>query len=179
MFVCVCICLRVQLVGLDAVGKSTLLSKLRLGDIAATMPTIGFTVETVQHRNITITTWDLGGGDRIRTLWRQYFRGAKAAIFVMDCSDHHRSQEASDELAKVLAEEELRDAPLLVMANKQDLRHALTADEVIESLALRTLPPGRRWHVQGCCARRGQGLEAGMRWLADALLRPERTAPQN
>lgn len=41
-------------------GKTTVLYKLKLGEIVTTIPTIGFNVETVQYKNINFTVWDVG-----------------------------------------------------------------------------------------------------------------------
>jgi GTPase SAR1 family protein len=51
----------VRAVGLDAAGKTTILYKLKLGEIVTTIPTIGFNVETVEYKNINFTVWDVGG----------------------------------------------------------------------------------------------------------------------
>ena len=59
-------------VGLDAAGKTTILYKLKLGEVVTTIPTIGFNVETVEYKNISFTVWDVGGQDKIRPLWRHY-----------------------------------------------------------------------------------------------------------
>lgn len=50
-----------SIVGLDAAGKTTILYKLKLGEIVTTIPTIGFNVETVEYKNIQFTVWDVGG----------------------------------------------------------------------------------------------------------------------
>ena len=60
---------RILMVGLDAAGKTTILYKLKLGEIVTTIPTIGFNVETVEYKNISFTVWDVGGQDKIRPLW--------------------------------------------------------------------------------------------------------------
>jgi ADP-ribosylation factor protein 1 len=60
----------ILMVGLDAAGKTTILYKLKLGEIVTTIPTIGFNVETVEYKNISFTVWDVGGQDKIRPLWR-------------------------------------------------------------------------------------------------------------
>ncbi len=62
-----------------------------------------------------------GGQDKIRPLWRHYFQNTQGLIFVVDSNDRERITEASEELQKMLNEDELRDAALLVFANKQDL----------------------------------------------------------
>ncbi len=53
--------MRILMVGLDAAGKTTILYKLKLGEIVTTIPTIGFNVETVEYKNISFTVWDVGG----------------------------------------------------------------------------------------------------------------------
>jgi hypothetical protein len=58
--------MRILMVGLDAAGKTTILYKLKLGEVVTTIPTIGFNVETVEYKNISFTVWDVGGQDKIR-----------------------------------------------------------------------------------------------------------------
>ena len=48
---------RILMVGLDAAGKTTILYKLKLGEIVTTILTIGFNVETVEYKNISFTVW--------------------------------------------------------------------------------------------------------------------------
>merc|ERR1712046_177207 len=97
---------RILMVGLDAAGKTTVLYKLKLGEVQATIPTIGFNVETVEYKNIKFTVWDIGGQDRIRKLWRHYYLGTNGVIFVVDSSDRDRMDDAREELAKMLGEDE-------------------------------------------------------------------------
>ena len=84
-------------------------------------PPSGFNVETVEYKNIQFTVWDVGGQDKIRPLWRHYFQNTQGIIFVVDSNDRDRIVEAREELQRMLNEDELRDAILLVFANKQDL----------------------------------------------------------
>ena len=65
--------------------------------------------------------WDVGGQDKIRPLWRHYFQNTQGIIFVVDSNDRDRIVEAREELQRMLNEDELREAILLVFANKQDL----------------------------------------------------------
>ncbi|UYV82237.1 ARF4 [Cordylochernes scorpioides] len=185
-------------VGLDAAGKTTILYKLKLGEIVTTIPTIefrgnqvvcaGFNVETVEYKNICFTVWDVGGQDKIRPLWRHYFQNTQGLIFVVDSNDRERIPEAQDELQKMLNEDELRDAVLLVFANKQDLPNAMTAAELTDKLGLNQLRnrkvggimllfPVRllsswwwvQWYIQATCATQGQGLYEGLEWLSNEL----------
>ena len=53
--------MRILMLGLDAAGKTTILYKLKLGEVVSSVPTIGFNVETVEYKNIRFTVWDVGG----------------------------------------------------------------------------------------------------------------------
>ncbi|NXP07495.1 ARF5 factor, partial [Thinocorus orbignyianus] len=155
-------------VGLDAAGKTTILYKLKLGEIVTTIPTIGFNVETVEYKNICFTVWDVGGQDKIRPLWRHYFQNTQGLIFVVDSNDRERVQESAEELQKMLQEDELRDAVLLVFANKQDMPNAMAVSELTDKLGLQTLR-SRTWYVQATCATQGTGLYDGLDWLSHEL----------
>merc|ERR1712003_10278 len=131
--------MRILMVGLDAAGKTTILYKLKLGEVVTTIPTIGFNVETVEYKNISFTVWDVGGQDKIRPLWRHYYQQTQGLIFVVDSNDRDRIHETKDELHKMINDEELKDAVVLVFANKQDLPNAMNAAEITEKLGLHAL----------------------------------------
>ncbi|CAL9198591.1 unnamed protein product, partial [Musa hybrid cultivar] len=160
--------MRILMVGLDAAGKTTILYKLKLGEIVTTIPTIGFNVETVEYKNISFTVWDVGGQDKIRPLWRHYFQNTQGLIFVVDSNDRDRIVEARDELHRMLNEDELRDAVLLVFANKQDLPNAMNAAEITDKLGLHSLRQ-RHWYIQSTCATSGEGLYEGLDWLSSNI----------
>merc|ERR1712014_71769 len=137
--------MRILMVGLDAAGKTTILYKLKLGEVITTIPTIGFNVETVEYKNIRFTVWDIGGQDKIRRLWRHYYVGTQGLIFAVDSNDRDRVEDAREELMKVLDDDEMRDAILLVFANKQDLPKAMSAAEVTEKLGLNSMPTAKQF----------------------------------
>jgi len=167
--------MRILMVGLDAAGKTTILYKLKLGEVVTTIPTIGFNVETVEYKNISFTVWDVGGQDKIRPLWRHYYQNTQGIIFVVDSNDEERIDDskgcehsAKEELHRMLAEDELREAVLLVFANKQDLPNAMAVNKITERLGLNTLRH-RQWYIQSCCATTGDGLYEGLDWLSNTL----------
>eukprot|EP00930_Biecheleria_cincta_P079569 TRINITY_DN6745_c0_g3_i2.p1 TRINITY_DN6745_c0_g3~~TRINITY_DN6745_c0_g3_i2.p1 ORF type:complete len:182 (+),score=36.95 TRINITY_DN6745_c0_g3_i2:89-634(+) len=160
--------MRILMVGLDAAGKTTILYKLKLGEVVTTIPTIGFNVETVEYKNISFTVWDVGGQDKIRPLWRHYYQGTQGLIFVVDSNDRDRVEDAREEMTKMLNEDEMRDAVLLVFANKQDLPNAMPAAEVTEKLGLQNMR-NRQWFIQSACATTGDGLYEGLDWLSRTL----------
>nr|ADV03037.1 ADP ribosylation factor [Karlodinium veneficum] len=160
--------MRILMVGLDAAGKTTILYKLKLGEVVTTIPTIGFNVETVEYKNISFTVWDVGGQDKIRPLWRHYYQNTQGLIFVVDSNDRDRIEDAKEELTKMLNEDEMREAVLLCFANKQDLPNAMTAAEVTEKLGLNQMR-NRQWFIQSACATTGDGLYEGLDWMSRTL----------
>lgn len=134
--------MRLLMLGLDAAGKTStnsnptirttpcssradrmiaILYNLKLEQDVTTIPTVGFNVETVTYKNTKFNVWDVGGQDKIRPLWRHYFSGTQGLVFVIDSNDRDRMDEARTELARIIQDREMKDALLLVFANKQDI----------------------------------------------------------
>jgi ADP-ribosylation factor-like protein 1 len=136
--------------------------------VVTTIPTIGFNVESVTYKNLNFNVWDLGGQTSIRPYWRCYYANTAAVIFVVDSTDIERLQTAADELAAMLNEEELKDAALLVFANKQDQPGAKGAGDISQALRLGELRD-RNWSIMACSAVEGSGVTEGMDWLVVRL----------
>ncbi|KAL6749424.1 ADP-ribosylation factor 1-like protein [Haematococcus lacustris] len=157
--------MRILMTPLRCAPCGTGLSQLLQPDRLTQLVNAGFNVETVEYKNISFTVWDVGGQDKIRPLWRHYFQNTQGLIFVVDSNDRDRVGEARDELMRMLNEDELRDACLLVFANKQDLPNAMNAAEITDKLGLHNLR-GRNWYIQSTCATSGEGLYEGLDWLS-------------
>ena len=166
---------RVLIAGLDSAGKTTVLLKLkrgekRLKEHVTTIPTMDFNVETWEYKGHKFSVWDVGGQDSIRPLWRHHLTGTQALVYVVDSNDRERVRKAAQELHKIMLDHAMKDACLLVFANKSDLPHALSPDEVGEELQLKDLN-ARAWHVQPSCATSGEGLFQGLKWLSSNVKR--------
>ncbi|GAB4813367.1 hypothetical protein N2152v2_000413 [Parachlorella kessleri] len=161
---------RILVLGLDNAGKTTILS-------------IGFNVETVTYKNIKFQVWDLGGQTSIRPYWRCYYPNTQAIIYVVDSCDVDRLPTSREEFQAILEEEELKDAVILVYANKQvdrmlqwqrltedglDLPGALTDAQVAEGLGLTSIK-NRDWFIVKTSAIKGEGLFEGLDWLSNTL----------
>lgn len=159
---------RLLMLGLDAAGKTTILYKMKLGEIVTTIPTIGFNVETLSFKGIDLIAWDVGGRDKIRPLFRHYFANTKALIYVVDSNDRDRLEQVKEELHKFLREDELREVVLLVFANKQDLANAMSLDEVKKAIDFDGLSVKRK-NIISSVATTGEGLNEGFNWIADCF----------
>ena len=156
------------LVGLDNAGKTTILYKILLNEVVATTPTIGSNVEEIVYKNVHFLMWDLGGQQNLRSTWSTYYVNTKAVIMVIDSTDVDRLHVGAGELQKMLQHDNLRQAALLVYANKQDRDDAMSAAEISTALQLLKLKD-RQWHIQSCCALTGDGLFEGLDWLVTRI----------
>lgn len=168
--------------GLDGSGTTTILYQITLGGHLQTIPTLGFNHEEVQFGQLTYKIWDIGGLDKMRPIWRQYCAQADGIVFGVDAANRGRFKEAAEELKKVFSEQRrgkgrgkkkklaagAPDVPLLIFANKQDLTHAASAEQVEEALNLRQLPV-KSYKVVECSARLGSNIPEGLKWMADQL----------
>ncbi|KAG0313961.1 hypothetical protein BGZ99_008455 [Dissophora globulifera] len=177
--------IRILVLGLEGAGKTTVLRKLKVGEIVTTIPTPGFSLETVEYRNLVFNAWDVGGQNKDRSLWSHYLQGTQGVIFVVDSNDEARISEAHDELSRLFNEDELRETYILVIANKQDLPNAMSVADITDRLQLQSRKPRswdfgdqlglpydkvRPWRIQACCATTGQGLDEGMEWFTKVVL---------
>ncbi|PAA72295.1 hypothetical protein BOX15_Mlig019960g2 [Macrostomum lignano] len=166
---------RVLMLGLDAAGKTTILYKVKLNETVTTIPTIGFNVEEVRPcKGVSFTVWDVGGQERIRALWRHYYQNSEGLLFIVDSADRERFAEARQELLGVLEADEMRRVPVVVVANKQDLPHAVSVSELAGALGLHKLT-GRQWHIQGATATTGDGIYESMHELSRLVKEFRRT----
>ena len=132
-------------------------------------------VESVHDENSKLTTTR----SPIRIcicICRHYFNNTDALIYVVDCCDRDRVGKAASEFKQIIEDPLMQHSVLLVYANKQDLPRALSPSEIVSALGLQGMK-GRRWHVQGAVATRGEGLYEGMDWLSGVLKSLNRGVP--
>ncbi|EQB79157.1 ADP-ribosylation factor 1-like isoform 1 [Camelus ferus] len=94
--------------------------------------------------------------------------GTQGLIFVVDSNDRECVKEAVEELMRMLAEDELRDAILIVFANRQDLPNAMNAAEIMDKLDPHSLCHRNRY-IQATCATSGDGLYEELDGLSNQL----------
>lgn len=127
---------------------------------------IGFNVETISPcRGVTLTVWDVGGQDHLRTLWHHYFDNVDGLAFVIDSSDRERLALSKAELHGIFHHETMKRVPLVIIANKQDRDGALSSDTIAEKLELHQWSHGP-YQIVPCCAITGDGLSSAFTMLA-------------
>lgn len=157
---------RFLFLGLDNAGKTTILKKLQnqpQSEIEAISPTLGFAIQTFHYQGYHLNVWDVGGQKSLRPYWKNYFEKTDAIIWVVDSSDMARLSDCKEELDKLLNEERLHGATILIFANKQDLPGALSAEQIKNHLELHRIST-HSWRIQPCSAYTGDNLLQGLDW---------------
>ena len=122
----------------------------------------------MQYKNVQFTVWDVGGQEKLRPLWKHYFSATDALIYVVDCQDRERVDRAAAEFQQIANDPLMRNAVILVLANKQDMPGAINPRELIPLLGLDKMKE-REWHVQATVATQGTGLYEGLEWLSRTI----------
>lgn len=173
--------MRVLILGLDNAGKTTIVKKLKGEDVHTVSPTLGFDINTLEFGGFKLNLWDVGGQQTIRAYWRNYFERTDGIIWVVDSADTLRIADCRMELEKLLMEERLAGASLLVLANKQDITDALTTTDIVEKLSLDSIVGRKRhWRVYACSAYSDAScssdesydddvLTQSLKWLVDDI----------
>lgn len=92
-------------------------------------------MEEVNYKRLKFTVWDIGGQSKLRDLWHHYYDNSEAIIYVLDTSDAERFEMARETLQSVINNEQLKNCPILILANKIDVSR-IQPVKVVEALGL-------------------------------------------
>ncbi|GBB95267.1 hypothetical protein RclHR1_02500016 [Rhizophagus clarus] len=157
--------LELTLVGLQNSGKTTLVNVIASGHFSEDMiPTVGFNMRKVTKGSVTMKLWDIGGQPRFRSMWERYCRGVNAIVFVVDSADYEKLGAAKQELRNLLDKPQLASIPVLVLGNKNDLDDALTVEELIEQMDLKSIN-NREVSCYSISAKNQVNIDITLQWL--------------
>ncbi|XP_044043079.1 ADP-ribosylation factor-like protein 13B isoform X3 [Siniperca chuatsi] len=165
------------MVGLDNAGKTATVRGIQGENPQDVAPTVGFSKVDLKQGKFEVTIFDLGGGKRIRGIWKNYYSESHGVVFVVDSSDVQRIQETRDTMAEVLQHPRIAGKPVLVLANKQDQEGALAEADIIENLSLEKLVNENKClcQIEPCSAVLGYGkkvdksIKKGLKWLLNNI----------
>mmetsp|Transcript_778 Transcript_778/g.1981 ORF Transcript_778/g.1981 Transcript_778/m.1981 type:complete len:186 (-) Transcript_778:53-610(-) len=160
--------IRLLMVGLDNAGKTTIVKKLCGEDVTKTSPTLGFEIKTLAHNGYKLNIWDVGGQTTLRSYWRNYYEQTEGLIWVIDSTDIRRLKDCKEELHKLLGEERLAGATLLIFANKQDISGAQSSEDLLKALELDKMGQ-RHWRIVSCSGITGAGVDTGLNWVVEDI----------
>ena len=158
---------KLLLIGLDSAGKTTIIEKIKTTEVEERRPQIGVYIELFETTDFSFACFDLSI-QRLKILFKPYYENIKGIIFVVDSQDIDRIELVKDEINYFLSVDQLKDVPLLILANKQDIPAALTVENLTEVLDLNKIQ-NRNWHIQSSCAVSNKGINEGFDWISDII----------
>ena len=159
---------KIIILGMQNAGKTTILYRLSLGQLVKTTPTIGSNVEELTYNNVKFQAWDLGGQESTRSVWDVYYMNTDAVVYVIDSKDDEYFEESKSQFHKLILNPNLKNATILIFANKQDLPGAKDVNKLIQDYEFFKIKE-HIWHIQACSALKGEGLVTGIKWLSEQL----------
>ncbi|CAH8628845.1 unnamed protein product [Heterobilharzia americana] len=168
----------VLILGLDGAGKTTYLEQAKINFVAnyKSIPmqkittTVGLNIGYIKVDGIRLKFWDLGGQEELQSLWDKYYAESNGIIFVVDSADCNRFDESRNAFDKMVRNPMLEGVPLLVLANKQDLKNAFHLSEINQVFydSLR-LVGQRQCTFHGVSALNGEGINNSIKWMVDKV----------
>jgi len=150
----------VALLGLDGAGKTSLVDRLKLGDINDPLPTMGFKIDNLVLHNSMLQIADVAGQDKMRVLWGALYHSADGIIYMIDGSDIRRLPLAMCELKRVMEYPSLQDKPFLILVNKHDMN-------AVDANLLKHQIQGDRWRAFNVSVKTGEGLDNAIMWFVN------------
>ncbi|XP_073507264.1 ADP-ribosylation factor-like protein 10 isoform X2 [Phyllobates terribilis] len=142
---------QILVLGLDGAGKSSIIHAMSTNTTrSSSAPTHGFNTAQIVSQGLRIELLEVGGSQNLRTYWNQYLKKTHFLVFVVDSTDDIRLQLARHELHRLL--EEAPGLPLMVLANKQDCRSALSTSDIFSELSLHRIQGLREVTLLGTSA---------------------------
>lgn len=125
---------KVVVLGIEGVGKTSLVQKLKYGQTKMVTPTIGFNMERYQNENLDLMMFDIAGG--ARSMWAHYMENADVIIYVVDATSEAQSEIQQELLKSLNRDHKLKNKLFICALNKADSEHAISNCDFLNSSKL-------------------------------------------
>ncbi|KAK9236818.1 ADP-ribosylation factor family-domain-containing protein [Lipomyces kononenkoae] len=161
------------LMGLDNAGKTTIVKQILGEDVKSVSPTLGFNIRTVESEGYKLNIWDVGGQSSLRPFWRNYFEKTDAILWVVDATALDRLLDCKIELDKIIREDRLIGAGLLILVNKIDVFATEESRASVLGIVNDTLKidqiTNHNCTILACSAYTGENLKEGLSWTTQEV----------
>lgn len=163
---------KIVLTGLKNSGKSTIMIQLKPPEshmVNSTLP-IDYTAEEFKSIALSFIAFDLGRDlSGFGNPWEDHYKDCDAIIFVIDSSDRYIVPLLQEQLHRLIDKIEVRDIPVLFLANKQDHEGSVPLLQLQQTLGISEIFKHKTWNMVNTDALTGEGLNEALDWLAHKL----------
>ena len=126
--------INIAVLGSKNAGKSALVNMLQGKYDPKLKPSLGFRpVTMMMGSEYKVSFYDLGGDEKIRGIWEEYYHDVHGVIYVVDSTFNEDDRKKHVELYhQTVKSPFLKLKPIIMLANKQDLPSAITGNELLQ-----------------------------------------------
>lgn len=163
----------IAVTGLPQAGKTAFIRRaFQKREIDGIKRTLGIDVEIVERDNMKFQFFDLGGQEELRNMiWQQYVTKAEAIIYVFDSTNPIIIDDAREWFWRVSTDWCRKDAIILFLANKWDIKEKLTIDFIKDRLGLNLFSKDslKSFKIFQTSMKTGDNIEEALNWLIKKL----------
>ncbi|CAM4543988.1 unnamed protein product [Lepidochelys olivacea] len=154
---------QILVLGLDGAGKTSVLHSLATNHVKrSTASTEGINAVCINTEEAKMEFLEIGGSESLRSYWKMYLPRVLVLIFVVDSADHERFPLAKQLLHQLIQNDST--LPVVILANKQDLKGAYCITDIHDALALSQMGDERKMFLIGThVAEDGSEISSSMK----------------
>ncbi len=164
--------IKVFLYGIDNVGKSSFMRYLKTGkfDLDYFAPTKKFVVHRISlPQGYKIICWEMPGQKSFRRVWLRGVQESNILLFMLDACDEERFIEAKRAFWSIVTRYEVKNVPVLFLANKVDLIENKTKLSEIEPFFSLPELRGRKWSIKFTSLVTKEGIKEVIDWITETV----------
>ena len=164
--------LKILFIGLDGVGKTTIITKLKDlkdGEVVEIFPTPFINCKRIKYENKIINCVEVSGLKRYRKIWKNFYDEVDGIMFVIDSSDLARMKIVK-ELIQEIDKDLNKMMPVVFLVNKQDLENCLSVEQVRNFIELDRIDTNFVWKLVRTISYTGLGIKEGIDFITSQLI---------
>ncbi|KAL4450526.1 hypothetical protein ABPG74_019424 [Tetrahymena malaccensis] len=157
--------IRLFMLGVESSGKTTMLYRMKLGEVVRTVPTIGLNVNEIKYNDIVFEITEAGGVYKIYSIFHHFMPGKDGMILIVDSSflDHKELLQTTFKtcINEIYANKKI---PVLILANKSDIRK-FTDMEILQYIGVDNIEDKIFYKIIPTSCISGDGINEAFNWL--------------
>jgi GTPase SAR1 family protein len=164
------------LLGIQAVGKTSIIKRLINGEFSQTRPTLAPQMLKLYFEQIDFKVYDVGGQKSLRKYWTTSLKRPQGILWVLDCTHNEELQgDALLEFNRMMQHYFVdpkklqlpKTIPVLILANKFDIKPEMTEEKITEDYNLSLYDINSK--VALVSAKTGDGLLEAFKWFSQQM----------